>query len=249
MSYLKQAVRLVDVMTDKGALREMWSSKYFSLASYKVNQALYSYQPIIKTIIDAGANQGQFALAAAHRFPMARIYSFEPVPDVFSQLQVNSRSVSQIQAFNYALGSITGQLSFYRNAYSHVSSALVIHHDNTNPNYDQQASKEIKVKVYTLDDLFPTLQIESPVLLKMDVQGFEKEVLLGSKSILSQIEYVLMEASFVPLYNKQPLFSELHSYMNTLGYDLVAPLDFNVGKQSKIIEMDVLYQRLSGINL
>jgi len=101
----------------------------------------------------------------------------------------------------------------------------------------------VEVDVFPLDVFVADLRINTPVLLKMDVQGMEKEVLLGSKKTLKVIEFILLEAPFIPLYENQLLFDELNDYMKSIGYKLLAPVGVNRGKDDLIIEMDLLYKK------
>src|SRR5258705_4321349 len=78
----------------------------------------------INTILDIGANTGQFAQRIRRVLPDAMIYSFEPLPDCFEQLKGNLASCVNFRAFNFALGDRTGELMFQRNEYSPSSSFL-----------------------------------------------------------------------------------------------------------------------------
>jgi FkbM family methyltransferase len=84
------------------------------MSSHKLLAGIHGYEPRVRTIIDVGANQGQFALAASCRYRGARIYSYEPVPDIYRELVRNTQRASSIKTFNHALGSATGELSLYR---------------------------------------------------------------------------------------------------------------------------------------
>jgi hypothetical protein len=118
-----------------------------------------------------------------------------------------------------------------------------MHPGNVNPKYVPEGSQQLKVPSYRLDDIRTDLQLDVPVLLKMDVQGFEKEVLIGAEQTPGEIDWILAEVAFAQLYVNQPLFSELQRFFEDHGFDLVAPLDVNLGARSRIIEMDVLYRR------
>jgi FkbM family methyltransferase len=215
-----------------------------SLSSFKITAELQKYQPTFQTIFDIGANIGQFAFAALNRFPDAIIYSFEPVPDAFKTLRSNVKNYSKIEPFNLALGNCNGTIKFYRNDYTQVSSHLKIDKANQNPNFSQEATSIIEVDISRLDDFSQQHPISNPVLIKMDVQGMEKDVLLGGTNFLRFVEFVLFEVPLVPLYENQPLFDEMHHFMNDMGFKLVAPLGFNEGLNGKIIELDLLYKRV-----
>jgi FkbM family methyltransferase len=240
---LEKVLNTVAALQHPGAVKELFTSKAFSAPCFRLNQALKCHQSCFGTILDVGANVGQFARAAALHFPDAIIYSFEPLFDVFSELQKNTRKKKKIKAFNYALGNHNGQISFHLNKYTRLSSSLSIHKSNDNPRYRENKTSLIKVDILRLDELKIQLNIPPPVLLKIDVQGMEMEVLKGSVDLLSQIDFILMEVPLDQLYDSQPMFDELHCFTSKLGYKLIAPLFLNKGKKGRIIEMDVLYKK------
>jgi FkbM family methyltransferase len=241
---LEKLIDTLDVLQHPGALRSMLGSRAFSRPCFRLNQALKCHQPSFGTILDIGANVGQFALAAALHFPGATIHSFEPLPDTFSELVKNIGRNRRINAYNCALGDHSGQMPFYRNHYTRLSSFLQIDSSNDNPRYRERNVSLTHVNVMRLDEFQNALNMESPVLLKMDVQGMEREVLLGCGEFLGQVDFILCEVPLVKLYDGQPLFDELHSLIGNLGYGLLAPLYLNKGKGGRFIEMDMLYRRV-----
>ncbi|MGN7818495.1 FkbM family methyltransferase [Chitinophaga varians] len=213
-----------------------------SIASTQLVHNCGHYIRSLHTILDVGANKGQFALAVAHRYPQARIYSFEPVPDTFSQLQQHTRKTPAIRTFNFALGSSNGSLEFFSNAYSHASSALQVSDKQIQLQPQTAHTRRMMVPVKQLDQL-PDLLLKSPTLLKLDVQGFEQEVLRGATATLRQIDYLLFETSFIPMYNGEPLFDEMHHFVKSLGFDFIAPVGFLQSDNLQILQMDLLYQK------
>lgn len=219
------------------------TEKGFSIASTEVVHNISGYCPEINTVIDVGANQGQFALAITDKFPKATIHSFEPLPDIYDILTSNTKHKKQIHTYNLALGSTSGQLNFYKNNYSHASSALPMSNFQKEniPNIDD--TQLIEVPVERFDTIGTTLSLTSPVLLKLDVQGFEKEVLVGSKQLISKIDYLVFEASFTPMYDGEATFDEMHDFAKSLGFEQVAPVGMLQSDSLKILQLDMLYQR------
>jgi FkbM family methyltransferase len=213
-----------------------------SIASSRVTRALRERCGPVATILDVGANVGQFALAATARFPDAVIHSFEPVQDVADTLRRNVEGAPAITVHGVALGAHTGSLRFHRNVFTHLSSALPLDPEETQL-YGARASEEITVPVYRLDQLLPKLGVSDPVLLKLDVQGFESEVLTGAAGVLAQIPYVVLEVSFRPLYWRQPSFDVLHTQLGEHGYRLDGPVGLQEGRTGEIVELDLLYRR------
>ncbi|MBS0030805.1 FkbM family methyltransferase [Chitinophaga sp. 22321] len=216
-----------------------------SIASTQVLHNCRHYIPELKTVLDVGANKGQFALATAWQYPAAKIYAFEPVPGTFKTLQHNTRRVPAVQAFNYALGSDDGVIDFFSNAYSHASSALQVSALQRELVPRTADTFSIKVVVRQMDNVLKDLSLTSPTLLKLDVQGFEKEVLLGAAHSLQHIDYLLFETSFVAMYDGEPLFDEMHDYVKKLGFEFIAPVSFLQSGTLQILQMDLLYKRKS----
>jgi FkbM family methyltransferase len=128
------------------------------------------------TFADIGANIGSYTiLASAH--VGAKIFAFEPVGSTFLHLLDNiaiNRLQNNVITFNVALGSSKGTIDF--------TSSL----DTTNHVANENEVDTISVPVETLDDALENQQC--PSLLKIDVEGFETEVLIGGNEILKNKE-------------------------------------------------------------
>jgi len=244
-SLLERFLNTLIALEHPGALKEFFTSKAFSTPCVQLNRALKLHHSHFETILDVGANVGQFALAAVLHFPEAKIYSFEPLPDVFEELQANTRRKPNIKSFNLALGTHNGRIPFYRNQYTRLSSSLKIHKENDHLRYSQNLTSLTEVEMIRLDEFSILSDIRSPTLLKIDVQGMEMDVLNGCTRILSKIDLILCEVALVQLYENQPVFDDIHCFMKNIGYVLVAPLFINKGQGGKAIEVDLLYRRKS----
>ena len=240
----RKIARLFQIINNPGALRGLFTLRgNFSISSFRINAVAAAYQSFFHTIIDVGANTGQFAFAASQRFPMAEIYCFEPDPDVCRILKDKLKNFPKIHVNNCAIGNENGKIPFHKNELTVASSALTMHENNIHQNCDAKRTNIIEVDIFRMDD-FPSLHIREPVLLKLDVQGYEKNALQGAEKTLKYIDYIALEVSFVQLYDNQPLFDELHEYLKALGFELLVPVDVNEGNNLAIVEMDVLYRKV-----
>ncbi|NJM49203.1 MAG: FkbM family methyltransferase, partial [Alkalinema sp. RU_4_3] len=138
---------------------------------------LKSYE--IKTVLDIGANTGQFAEKARRLFPGAKIYSFEPLASCYQALIGYFEGVEGFQAFNFALGDRSGEAEIFCCDYSPSSSMLPMGevHKAAFPYTKDQTVQKIQIR--RLDDLADQLELRRPLLVKMDVQGFEDRVIAG----------------------------------------------------------------------
>ena len=100
-----------------------------------------------------------------------------------------------------------------------------------------------RVTVTPLDGaLFPA-QIQAPTLLKIDVQGYELEVLKGSTSLLECFDYLLVECSYIELYTGQALADEVVRYVEKAGFVLAERCNLVRDKHGDIIQADFFFRR------
>lgn len=173
----------------------------------------------IKTVIDIGANTGQFASHMRRLLPNVQIYSFEPIDDAFDRLQANFRHDERFQAFQLAMGATRGPTVMFRNDFTPASSLLRLgatHREN----FPHAASEQsITVNLITLDDAATDMRLEPEILVKMDVQGYEAKVISGGQMVLARTKVIIVEVSYESLYVEQSLFGDIFSALGDLGFD------------------------------
>ena len=172
----------------------------------------------IKTVIDVGANIGQFANDARKLYPDAAIYSFEPLPGPYSELLVNTRSFTKFNSYNLALGDYEGTTEMYINEFSQSSSLLEMEDSHKQAFPHTKNTTSITVNIQTLDLIASKLELDTDISLKIDVQGFEKQVLDGGKETLNKVKIIIIETSYIPLYKDQLLFAGVHDYLTKAGF-------------------------------
>jgi len=171
-----------------------------------------------KTIVDVGSNEGQFSDKMRMLFPKAVIYGFEPLPSVFERLKSNFLGDEQFHAINQGLGDRAGEIEIRENESSASSSFLVLGDEHKKNFEEALEARTLMVKVDTLDNFFTDRRIENPLLLKMDVQGFEDKVIAGGKVTLQKASVVICELSYIELYKGQPLFETIFELFKNLGF-------------------------------
>jgi len=196
------------------------------------------------TILDIGANTGQFAVAINAVLPNARILSFEPLPDCFDLLKRNMAKAQKFSAFNYGLGDSCGELPFERNAYSAASSFLKMTRVHTQSFPQTAQSTSVKVKTERLDDVAPSLELTEPILAKIDVQGYEDRVLRGGETTLRRASALFVEMSFEALYEGQPLFDSIRRQVEELGFTYSGNLEqLLCPKTGRVLQADGIFVR------
>lgn len=81
-----------------------------------------------------------------------------------------------------------------------------------------------------------------PTLLKIDVQGFELEVLKGAVEILPAIDAVYVEVSYIPLYQGQPLRDDIEHFLCSVGFECVGAFN-DYSHKGERIQSDLLFRR------
>jgi FkbM family methyltransferase len=244
MIYLIKITELLKLFFALKGYRKIFFKGNVSLSSIQI---AYSFKRQIKEeinlLIDVGANEGQFALTWNHFFPQTRIVSFEPVPDTYKKLQQKIAGREKIQAINVALGSTAGQQKIHKNMHSHASSFLQVsdYQKDIIPRTVTDSLEEVTVS--TLDNYMQEFGDFSNAILKLDVQGFEKEVILGGGKMLEKINYLIIELSFIPMYKNEMLFSEMNCFLEERGFEAVAPIGFLQDSYLQIPQIDFLYRR------
>jgi FkbM family methyltransferase len=172
----------------------------------------------INAVIDIGANNGDFAAFLANFFSPKVIYAFEPLKSCLPALEATQQSIQNLKVFNLALSDNSGQATFYENSYAPSSSLLHVSDYSKDEFPQTKGETQITVEVAKLDDILDGESVPKDILIKIDCQGTEDLVIAGGKKIFSLAKCVLIEVSFVPMYEKQPLFEDIHQILAGLGY-------------------------------
>jgi FkbM family methyltransferase len=178
-------------------------------------------QQSIGTVLDVGANEGQFIKSARVLFPQASILAFEPNPQLTKSLQnllpPETGTVCQI-----ACGRKAGTMPLHLMKFSPASS-LLRPTSLRIPDFPAAETEEtIAVKVDRLDSVVKGHALaRKPYLLKIDVQGFELEVLHGAVDILPDISAIVCEVNAVPFYQGQAGLEEIYAFARQHNFRLV----------------------------
>ncbi len=222
-----------------------WSK--FSFTSHRIISSLKRQAIVPKTILDVGANVGQFAVACAKIFPGVAVHSFEPLPDCVERLKRNVASLDDVHVYPLALGAESGETTMHVNSHSHSSSILALGERHRRAFPSAREIGDIKVKMSTLDLEMNSMFLERPVLLKLDVQGYEALVLEGATETLEKIDYVLLEASFRPMYVGEKTFMDIVRTMEGYGFEFLRPVDWlSDPHNGEVLQVDALFVKSNG---
>lgn len=202
-------------------------NRYLNKLGYQLKKAQVRYprkylwirEKGIRGILDIGAHTGEWSLEIARHFPEVPIYAFEPLEDCFQALESKKSQLPQLQAYHIALGDTSGENIIYRSSNPSSSSLLKMGDLHKKAAPKSSGSTEEKIITNTLDQIAAEYQIDGPLFAKIDVQGFEMQVLRGGLKTLEKTAVLLCETSFQPLYEGQHLFEDVRMFLKSVGFD------------------------------
>lgn len=194
-------------------------------------------------IIDVGANRGQFSLACRIAKRHVPIIAFEPIPEeaaTFEAIHGRDRNITLVKC---ALGDLKGDATLHLSSSLDSSSLLPIGTRQSELFPKTAESGSIKVPVQTLDESLPLMSGRRSQLLKLDVQGFELNVLKGGIQTLKTCKYVYAECSEVALYDGQALHGEVSGFLSTQGFRELDSFNHQF-HLTELIQADYLYSKI-----
>lgn len=195
-------------------------------------------------VADVGANRGQFSLLCRRLRPGAKIMGFEPLEEPGSIYRALFAGDRAVRLHLCALGQQRGTIEMNISAQDDSSSLLQISSVQTD-NFPGTGRVETRpVQIGPLSDFISHADLCARNLLKIDVQGYELEVLKSAEPLLAEFDWVYVECSFVPLYEGQALADEIVSYLTERGYALQGQFNPSHGRDSNILlQADLLFAR------
>lgn len=200
----------------------------------------------IATVIDIGANVGQFAKKAELIYPHATFFCFEPVPPSFEKLNAwaSKEAKVKVNTFNVALGDQEGTIDMcFHDEFSPSSSILDTTQTAESLYPVMKSQKRISVTLTTLDRALGLADLKHDVLVKMDVQGFEDRVIRGAGNVLKQTKAVIVEISLDTLYESQATFKDIFNLLDAQGFRYAGNLDQKYASDGHVIFLDAVFLR------
>ena len=167
-------------------------------------------------LVVIGAHFGVWLKDIINEYKDQNIILVEPVPYNYNKLKENFKNFKNISIHNYALGSSNSVSTMFISNNEGQSSSFFEpkEHLNEHPEVKfEKGSTTYEIKV--LDEL----EIEEIDLLNIDTQGYEMEVLKGSRKLLSQsIKYIILEVNKKELYEGCPLVEDIDNFLKNYGF-------------------------------
>jgi FkbM family methyltransferase len=203
----------------------------------------------IETVIDVGANAGQFAQEIRRLGFTGAIHSFEPLPDVAQTLRSIATADRSWSVHECALGASDEQVGFFVTS-NLVSSSLLRPLDfDLHSRAGAVTSQTIQVPLRRLSTMASSelKDVEwERTFLKIDVQGAEHLVLQGAGDLLTKLPLVMTEVSFQALYEDSASWIDLIRYCSANGLTVTDfQKVFRDPVECRVLQTDLLLERLT----
>jgi FkbM family methyltransferase len=202
----------------------------------------------VRTVIDVGANAGQFATTISTLFPEARLVCFEPQEQPFLALKhwADRQARGRVLVSQTAIGDKEGFVDFRIHTNHDVSSSVLATTCTSHILYPFTRHQQVQpVPVTTLDLAIERLNvaIQPDLLIKIDAQGYDDRVILGATRLFAKARAAVIEIILDGLYEGQAGFTDILYLMTQLGFKYAGNLDQTYAKDGHVIFIDALFVR------
>jgi FkbM family methyltransferase len=217
--------------------------QYTPLRSFAAAREELMTRRAVDVVLDVGANAGQYGELLRERGYGGRLVSLEPVVEAFAELDRRACADGNWEALRVAASNADGELTLNVTGDSRSTSALV--RNERFADLPGWAPKETQVApARTLDGLVPELlRAGERAYLKLDVQGYEQQVLAGAGAVLDRFEAIELELSLSPLYEGQPGLAEMLPLLARHGFQAVSLEPILLDEDGLLMELDGLFAR------
>jgi FkbM family methyltransferase len=201
----------------------------------------------IDTVLDVGANSGQFAMRLLKSEFVGSILSFEPDPKVFAKLKRSCMGYKNWHGENCA---VVGEVDLSGNVVLNVasnsgfSSSLRTPTELLNQTYGHiKFVEKIEVEAVSINTILEKIS-SSSVFLKADVQGSERDIFQGLNfELFKNIKGILLEVSHIEIYEGEWLFSDALDFFHSQGFHLSAFSMEDYSRETGAIQSNLIFER------
>ena len=167
------------------------------------------------TVLDIGSNKGQFILLIENFYKDIIIHSFEPIKELIEKQKNFFKFKKNIFFYNIGVGKKSTKKNFFITKRKDSSSFLKA--DNIKIK-DYNIAEEREINIKSLDEIMLNKELVCPILVKIDVQGYELEVLKGGNDFFKKIKYLIIEVSENEIYSGQSVSKEIIQYLENKNF-------------------------------
>jgi FkbM family methyltransferase len=202
----------------------------------------------IDLVIDVGANVGQFGESLRAGGYRGRILSFEPIAAASEALSHKAAADANWEVHRCGLGAASGTATLHVSRLSVFSSVLNLAGAASLHDERMAVEHQEEITLRTLDEVVAGRS--GRMLLKIDTQGYERQVLEGARQTLPQLLGIMMELPVIRVYEGQWRFHEALEHLHGLGFvpAQIEPVGYHGADKVSAIEFDCLFRPLSSLD-
>lgn len=209
-----------------------------SFAKYRVVASL-EHRELPKTsyatVVDIGAHTGQFTLLARELYPEATVHAFEPLPEAAAKFREVFADDPHVRLHEAAIAPTRCDATLYIGSEWDGGSLLPA----------GGSPREVPVHAAPLEEFVGADEIRSPALLKLDVQGYEHEALVGCRSLLDRFDDVVAELMLIEDRPDQAMAADVIALLRDQGFQFVG-IDAIGRREGRIHRFDGIFSRVPG---
>lgn len=200
----------------------------------------------ITTLLDVGANTGQYAYYTRHAGYKHKIISFEPISEAYYLLKAFAKNDPKWDTVNAAIGDTDGEIEINIAANLQSSSILDMKARHTEAAPESAYTGKEKVRIHKIDTIINQYSGNlNETFLKIDTQGYGRRVLLGAEQSLKEIKGIQIELSLVELYDGETLFREMINFVLDQGFTICSLKPGFFDKSTgQLLQADVIFYRV-----
>ena len=190
-------------------------------------------------IADVGGGTATTATIFSKNFPKHDIYVFEPIKTSFADIEKATARTARWQLINKAVGSSIGTTEI--NIAERVTASSLLELSQNTEGYYGEILKTKSRETIEITTLDATLPADKTVdILKMDVQGFELEVLKGAAATLQRTKVIVLEVNNHDGFKGAPTYFDIDDYLRQRDFELFDLLP-NFREAGKLLDWDAIY--------
>ena len=198
----------------------------------------------IDLVLDVGANVGQFGESLRANGYRGRIISYEPVESAFNTLSIKAAADGNWEAHHCGLGAAQGEAVIHVSELTVFSSILKL--TGVALLHDKRLAVERteKIGIRTLDEVAEGLT--GNILLKIDTQGYERQIIEGGRQTVARVKGILMELPIIHVYDGEWQFHEAAKFMADAGFvpAQIQPVNYHGLDNVSLVDVDCLFRPL-----
>lgn len=227
----------------KQIIKRVLRSTSYQISARKPGFAELMQHHNITSVLDVGANEGQYGLELREHGFSGKIVSFEPIAAVYEQLEIHARKDPQWTTVHAGVGALDERRSINVSDATVFSSFLGLSDYSAGKFETARSTRAEVVDVTRLDSYLLQHPLQTgPAYLKIDTQGFEREVLAGAGQRLKDFKLVQAELALCQLYKDQDDWLSLIHWMDSQGFRVIAAKENGFDyDRVELLELDIVF--------